>query len=137
MTTAGKRIFALALAAALSLSAGVALRAEPHGPVTAPATAPVTLKPLAAASFEAGRKHVLSYFVGADGACRLTVIVFDAASPEESPATTTTRFIVPISSGKSANLDTAVARTLHFACAADAAAMTVTASERAPSGAAY
>ena len=133
MTTAGKRIFALALAAALSLSAGVALRAEPHGPVTAP----VTLKPLAAASFEAGRKHVLSYFVGADGACRLTVIVFDAASPEESPATTTTRFIVPISSGKSANLDTAVARTLHFACAADAAAMTVTASERAPSGAAY
>ncbi|WP_159727499.1 hypothetical protein [Methylosinus sp. Ce-a6] len=134
MTTAGKRIFALALAAALSLSAGVALRAEPHGRVTAP----VTLKPLAAASFEVGRKHVLSYFVGADGACRLTVIVFDAASPvETSPATATTRFIVPISSGKSANLDTAVARTLHFACAPDATAMTVTASERVPSGAAY
>lgn len=128
MTTAGKRIFALAFAAAaLSLPAGVALRAEPHGPVTTP----VTLKPLAAASFEAGQKHVLSYFVGAGGACRLTVIVFDAPSPEEAtPATATTRFIVPISSGMAANLDTAVAKTLRFACAPDAGAVTVTASER-------
>jgi hypothetical protein len=123
MMTAGKRIFALALAAVLSLTAGVALRAEPH--------APVTLKPLAAASFDAGHKHVLSYFVGAEGACRLTVIVFDAPSLDEAtPSTATTRFIVPISAGKSANVDTAVAKTLRFACGPDAAAMTVTASER-------
>ncbi|MBG0811533.1 hypothetical protein IY145_19455 [Methylosinus sp. H3A] len=134
MMTAGKRIFALALAAVLSLSAGVSLRAEPHGS----ATAPVTLKPLAAASFDAGQKHVLSYFVGGDGACRLTVIIFDAPSLEEAtPATATTRLIVPISTGKSANLDTAVAKTLRFACSADAAAMTVTAQDRIAPRAAY
>ncbi|CAN2533137.1 hypothetical+protein [Methylocapsa aurea] len=134
MMTAGKRIFALALAAVLSLTAGVSLHAEPYGP----ATAPVTLKPLAAASFDAGRKHVLSYFVGGEGACRLTVIIFDAPSLEEAtPATATTRLIVPISSGKSANIDTAVAKTLRFACSADAAAMTVTAQERVAPRAAY
>jgi len=134
MMTAGKRIFALALAAVLSLSAGVALHAEPHGP----ATAPVTMKPLAAVSFDAGQKHVLSYFVGGEGACRLTVIIFDAPSLDEAtPATATTRLIVPISSGKSANLDTAVAKTLRFACSADATAMTVTAHERVAARAAY
>ncbi|HEY8067044.1 MAG TPA: hypothetical protein VIF40_20310 [Methylosinus sp.] len=134
MMTAGKRIFALALAAVLSLTAGVSLHAEPNGP----AAAPVTLKPLAAASFDAGRKHVLSYFVGGEGACRLTVIIFDAPSLEETtPATATTRLIVPISSGKSANIDTAVAKTLRFACTADAAAMTVTAQERVAPRAAY
>ena len=136
MMTAGKRIFALALAAVLSLTAGVSLHAEPRGP--APAAAPVTLKPLAAVSFDAGQKHVLSYFVGGDGACRLTVIIFDAPSLDEAtPATATTRLIVPISSGKSANLDTAVAKTLRFACSADAAAMTVTAHERVAARAAY
>lgn len=134
MMTAGKRIFALALAAVLSLTAGVALHAEPYGPVAVP----VTLKPLAAASFDAGRKHVLSYFVGGGGACRLTVIVFDAPTLEEAtPATATTRFIVPISSGSSANLDTAVAKTLRFACSDDAGAVTVTSSERVAPRAAY
>lgn len=134
MMTAGKRIFALALAAVLSLTAGVALHAEPYGP----AAAPVTLKPLAAASFDAGQKHVLSYFVGSSGACRLTVIVFDAPSLEAAGTTTaTTRFIVPISSGSSANLDTAVAKTLRFSCSADAGAVTVSTSERVAPRAAY
>ncbi|WP_018265445.1 MULTISPECIES: hypothetical protein [Methylosinus] len=134
MMTAGKRIFALALAAVLSLTAGVALHAEPYGA----AAAPVTLKPLAAASFDAGQKHVLSYFVGGDGACRLTVIVFDAPTLEAANASTaTTRFIVPISSGSSANLDTAVAKTLRFSCSADAGAVTVSTSERVAPRAAY
>lgn len=123
MTKAGERIFALALGAALSLSASAPLRAEP--------LSSLTLKPLAAASFDAGQKHVLGYFVGGEGACRLTLIIFDAQTADEAtPATATTRLVVPIDSGKSAHVDTAVAKTLRFACGAGAAAMTVTAIDR-------
>lgn len=122
---AGERIFASALGAALSLLANAPLHAEPR--------APITLQPLAAASLDAGQKHVVGYFVSSEGACRLTLIVVDSASADEAtPATATTRLVVPIDQGKTALVDTAVSKTLRFACAPDAATMTVTAVERTP-----
>ncbi|ATQ70196.1 MULTISPECIES: hypothetical protein [Methylosinus] len=121
MKTAGDRIFALALGAAALGLAGAPLRAEPA----------VTLKPLAAASIDAGPKHMVGYFIGSGGACRLTLMIADAASLEQAtPATATTRLVAPIDSGKSAQIDTAVGQTLRFACASDGQAMTVTAIDR-------
>ena len=37
-----------------------------------------TMKPRMAASLDAGAKHVVSYFVSADGVCKLTVMIADA-----------------------------------------------------------
>jgi hypothetical protein len=123
MKTAGDRIFALALGAAALGLAGAPLRAEP--------AAPVTLKPLAAASIDAGSKHMVGYFIGSEGACRLTLMIADAANLEQAtPATATTRLVAPIGSGKSAQIDTAVGQTLRFACASGGGAMTVTMVDR-------
>lgn len=122
---AGERIFALALGGALSLAANAPLHAEPR--------TPLTLKPLAAASLDAGQKHVLGYFVSSEGACRLTLIVIDSASAEEATsATAATRLVTPVEQGKTALFDTAVSRTLRFACAPDASTMTVTTVDRTP-----
>jgi hypothetical protein len=123
---AGTRSLAVALGAALSLAAGAPLRA-------AQPCSPLTLKPLAAASLDAGPKHVLGYFVRSGEACRLTLIVLDAPGVESAtPATATTRFVVPIDHGQAARVDTAVSKSLRFACAPDAGSMTVTSVERVP-----
>lgn len=123
---AGERIFALVLGVALSLGANAPLHAEPRSPLT--------IKPLAAASLDAGPKHVVGYFVSSEGACRLTLIVIDSASAEDAtPTTAATRLIVPIDHGKTAYVDTAVSRSLRFACAPDASSMTVTTTDRVPS----
>ena len=39
--------------------------------------AALTMKPRMAASLNAGGKHVVSYFVSADGVCKLTVMIAD------------------------------------------------------------
>lgn len=123
MTKAGERIFALALGALALSHAGAPLRAEP--------IAHVTLKPRAAASIDAGQKHMVGYFTGSEGDCRLTLMIADTPNlGEATPATATTRLVVPIHSGKTAQIDTAVSKTLHFACAPDAGAMTVTTTDR-------
>jgi hypothetical protein len=123
MKKAGDRTIALALGAALSLAATAPLRAEPH--------APLTLKPMAAASLDAGSKHMLGYFVGTEGACRLTLVIVDTANAEEAtPATLATRVVMPIDNGKSAQIDTAASKTLRFACGSNGRAMTVTTIDR-------
>ena len=74
---------------------------------------------------------MVGYFIGSEGACRLTLMIADAANLEQAtPATATTRLVTPIDSGKSAQIDTAVGQTLRFACASDGQAMTVTAIDR-------
>jgi hypothetical protein len=123
MKTAGDRIIALALGAVTLSLAGAPLRAEP--------ITPVTLKPLAAASIDAGPKHMVGYFIGSEGACRLTLMIADAPNLEQAtPGTGTTRLVVPIDSGKSAQVDTSVSKTLRFACAPNGEAMTVTTIDR-------
>ncbi|HEY8260376.1 MAG TPA: hypothetical protein VIG55_04120 [Methylosinus sp.] len=123
MTKAGDRIVALALGAFALSHAGAPLRAEP--------IAHLTLKPRAAASIDAGPKHMVGYFTGSGGDCRLTLMIADAPDLDEAtPATATTRLVVPIHGGKTAQVDTAVSKTLRFACADDAGAMTVTTTDR-------
>jgi len=117
--TKGKRIVAAALGGALWL-------APSSGLVAGDGWSPQTMRPLMAASFDAGSKHLVSYFVGADNGCRLTMMVIDAASTEaETPATEATRLVVTVADGKAAHFDTPVGTSLRFTCASGAQAMKV------------
>lgn len=88
-----------------------------------------TMKPLYAVSFDVGRKHVLSYFLTKNSLCDLTVLVTnksgEAPVGNEIPPLETVRFVAEITSGKSAGFDTAEGKTLEYACASGAQAMTV------------
>jgi len=115
--TTGNRIVAAALGGALCLAASSGLSA---------ADASLTMKPLMAASFDAGSKHVVSYFVGGENGCRLTMMVIDSALEEEpTPATQATRLVVTVTDGKAAFFDSAVGTSLRFNCAAGAQTMRV------------
>lgn len=117
--TTGKRIVAAALGGALWLAAS-------SGLVAGDAWSPQTMRPLMATSFDAGSKHLVSYFVGADNGCRLTVMVIDSASAElETPATEATRLVVTVADGKAAHFDTPVGKSLRFTCVSGAQAMNV------------
>ncbi|MGQ0456967.1 MAG: hypothetical protein ACT4OU_07885 [Hyphomicrobium sp.] len=101
--------------AAASLSAFAAFAASP---VYAGTTA---LKPLHAVSFEIGAERAVGYFTARDGGCRL--VVTRAVSPDgRSDGHTVHRFETSISAG----LSTRYAGVVTFACAADAASMSVT-----------
>jgi len=87
------------------------------------------MKPLYAVSFDVGSKHVLSYFLSKNGQCDLTTLVTDrpdeAAEGDEIPTLATTRFKATIHGGNSAHYDTAGGKSLEYACATDAQAMSV------------
>lgn len=113
----GHRIVAAALGGALCLAASSSLSA---------ADASLTMKPLMAASFDAGSKHVVSYFSGSESGCRLTMMVIDSALDEEpTPVTPATRLVVTVSDGKSAYFDSAVGSSLRFSCAQGAQTLRV------------
>jgi hypothetical protein len=101
------------------------------GAVQAGDTLPVgsQMKHLQAVSFDVGSKHVLSYFLSKNGMCDLTILVTDrpdeVVEGDEIRTLTTARFKAAIDGGTSAHLDTAEGRSLEYACAADAQAMSV------------
>ena len=101
------------------------------GAVQAGDTSPVAsqMKHLQAISFDVGRRHVLSYFLSKNGLCDLTVLVTDrpdeAFTGDEIPALNTARFKATIDGGKTAHVDTAEGKSLEYACATDAQAMSV------------
>jgi len=118
-----KIIAATALTGVLAMANLGAVQAGDSSPGWKP------MKPLYAVSFDVGRKHVLSYFLSKNGLCDLTLMVTDL--PDELvegdviPTLTTARFKAEIDGGKTARLDTAAGKSLEYACAADAQAMTV------------
>src|SRR5216684_3724350 len=69
----GKRIVISAFGGALCLAASTGLSA-------AESWSPTTMKPLMAKSLDVGSKHVVSYFLNADGRCKLTLMIAGAAS---------------------------------------------------------
>ena len=90
-----------------------------------------TMKPLQAVSMDVGRKHVLSYFLKKDDRCDLTMMVTDRPTKEpegdEIPTLSTSRLKAEITGGKgtSFGFDTVAGRTLEYACAPGAQAMSV------------
>lgn len=88
-----------------------------------------TVKPLYAVNFDAGQKHVLSYFLSKNGLCDLTVMVTDRPSehPEGDviPALHTQRFKALINAGKAARLDTAEGKAFEYECERGALAISI------------
>lgn len=115
--SAGNRIVAAAFGGALCLATSSALSA---------ADASMIMKPLMAASFDAGSKHVVSYFAAGENGCRLTMMVIDSALDEQAtPETQATRLVFTVADGKAAHFDSAVGTSLRFSCVSGAEAMRV------------
>jgi len=123
MNFAKKFFVATVLTGVLIASNLGAVQAGESSPVWKP------MKPLFAINFDVGRKHVLSYFLSKNGLCDLTILVTDrpdeVAEGDEIPALKTARFRASIDGGKSAHVDTAEGKSLEYACATDAQAMSV------------
>jgi hypothetical protein len=120
----GQRIVATAFSGALCLATNTGLSA-------AESWSPVTMKPLMAVSLDAGTKHVVSYFLSADGQCKLTLMIAENAGDEKDlPPAQASRVLVAVDAGRTARFDAAEGRSLQFACKAGARAMTASAVDR-------
>jgi hypothetical protein len=116
----GKRIVTAALGGALCLATSMGLSA-------AASRSPATMKPLMATSLDVGSKHVVSYFLNADGQCKLTLMIADAARDEDSkPSAQILRLRLMVEPGRAALVDTTDGRLVQFACERDAQAMNAT-----------
>jgi len=117
MTKTAKRIVTAAFGGALCLAASMDLAAAEQ-------RSPVTMKPLMASSLDVGSKHVVGYFLNADGRCKLTLMIADAARDENSePSTQILRLRLMVEPGRAALVDTTDGRLLQFACDPGAQAM--------------
>ena len=120
MMKTGKRIVTAAFGGALCLATIMGLSA-------AESRSPTTMKPLMAISLDVGSKHVVSYFLNADGQCKLTLMIADAARDENSePSAQILRLRLMVEPGRAALVDTTDGRLLQFACEPDAQAMNAT-----------
>jgi len=93
------------------------------------ATSSTQMKPLYAVSFDFERKHVLSYFLDKGNQCGLTIVVTDrpdeVSEGDEMPVLTAVHSHFTIDGGETAHVDIAEGKSLEYACATDAQAMSV------------
>lgn len=115
----GKRIVATALAGALCLAGSTGLSAADPWSFA-------TMKPLQAASVDTGGKRVVSYFLNADGVCKLTLMIDESprGKPEATPAIS--RLELSIEPGRNARFDAPDGKSMRFACLGRAQAMSIT-----------
>jgi hypothetical protein len=84
----------------------------------------LTMKPRMAASLDAGAKHVVSYFLSADGVCKLTVMIADTVGDDSgAPAA---QLQLSVDPGRAARLATGDGDTLRFVCLGRAETMSAT-----------
>jgi hypothetical protein len=120
MMKTGKLIVAAAFGGALCLAAGMS-------PSAAESRSPKTMKPMHAISLDVGSKHVVGYFLNAEGRCKLTLMVADVPRDETSePSSQIMRLRLTVEPGRPALVDTTEGRLLQFGCAPDAQAMNAT-----------
>lgn len=74
---------------------------------------------------DVGSKHTVSYFQAEDGKCNLTLMVGEKATDDGDMGSVGARIRVAIDGGKNARIETAEGRSLVFACAQGASAMSV------------
>lgn len=117
-----ERIVAMALSGAAYVAAIGSLPAAEH-------SAAQTTKPLMAVSLDAGTKHVVSYFLSAEGVCKLTLMVAERDG-DGADLVAPSRVQVSIQAGKSARFDTPEGKALLFACKPGAQEMRVAAVDR-------
>ena len=87
----------------------------------------MTMKPLAAASLDAGGKHLVSYFQPVGGACRLTVMI---AEQDVEKGGTPTRVQMTVEPGRAAFVDHSDGKSSRFTCLYGAEAMNVVGVDR-------
>ncbi len=110
------RNIAMALGGALALAAAT--------PVSATETwSETTMRPLMAASLDAGGAHVVSYFQPVNGACRLTLMIADRDLETKGGSPTRVEFTVE--PGRAAFVDDADGKSSRFTCLYSAEAMNV------------
>ena len=123
MTTAA-RIIAAAFGAALCLAVSAGLSAAAPWSMQ-------TVKPATASSYDAGREHIVSYFLNEEGVCKLTLLiseVVDEAMTESDGRVTRLQFSVE--PGRAASLEAADGKAMRFACLGRAQSMSVTKTDR-------
>jgi hypothetical protein len=126
--TPGKRILTAAIGTALCLAATMS-------PSAAGSRSPTTMKPLKAISLDVGSKHVVGYFLNAEGQCKLTLMIADAARDETSePSSQILRLRLMVEPGRSALVDTTDGRLLQFGCEPAAQAMNATLLDQVAAG---
>jgi hypothetical protein len=81
-----------------------------------------TMKPLAAASLDAGGSHVVGYFLPVGGACRLTLMIADQ---EVEKGGSPTRVQMTVEPGRAAFVDDGDGKSSRFTCLYGAEAMNV------------
>ncbi len=112
------RYIATALGGALALAAATPVWTAES------AWSEMAMKPLMATSMDAGGVHVVSYFLPAGGACRLTMMMIDNSDAEGAGAYPT-RVQLTIEPGRSAYVDDIDGKTSRFTCLYGAEAMNV------------
>lgn len=110
------RQIATALGAALALAGATPVSAAESWSET-------TVRPLAAASLDAGGAHVVGYFQPVSGACRLTIMIADQEM--ETKGGSPTRVQMTIEPGRAAFVDDADGKSSRFTCLYNAEAMNV------------
>jgi hypothetical protein len=124
MMKTGQRLVAMAFGGTLCLATNTGLSASESW-------SPATMKPMMAVSFDAGSKHVVSYFLKGDGDCKLTLMIGERSRDERDGALPqASRLNVAVEAGTMANLDNEDGKSLQFACKAGAQAMTATVVDR-------
>lgn len=109
---------------ALCLAASAAVFAADTGTST-------TMKPLMAASLDAGTRHVVSFYLQKDSQCQLTLMIEDKALEEANAgATQAARLQLLIQPGRSVYVDSADGKSIRYVCNSGAAAMTATKLDR-------
>jgi len=93
------------------------------------------MKPLKAISLDVGSKHVVGYFLNADGQCKLTLMVADGFRDDASePSSQIMRLRLLVEPGKSALVDSTDGRLLQFGCEPGAQAMNASVLDQLASG---
>lgn len=119
----GAHILNLALAGALGFVSVPLHAAEPWSSAK--------MTPLHAVSLNQGEKRVVAYFVEQDGVCNLAVTIGDLPNDgDDVPTTKIFRVVVDIASGRSARVDSPMAKTLSFSCEDEARSMSFTELDR-------
>ena len=84
-----------------------------------------TLVPAQGLMLDVGSKHTVSYFLADSGKCNLTLMVGEKANEAGDNSSIGARIKVAIDAGKTARVETAEGKSLEFACASGASAMSV------------
>ncbi len=86
----------------------------------------LTMKPAQGISFDVEAGRAVSYFLSESGHCKLVLTIAGEPNWDEAGSFAATRFEAAIGAGKATRYNSSKGKTLEFACAADAQAMSVT-----------